>query len=216
MSLALHSNDLALTDSSHTQDSALVERIRTGDVAAFRELYDAHAPSLLGFALAQLRSRELAEEVVQELFLRLWKHRANWVLVRRSAKAYLFSSLRNTIISHRRSLNARPRRGDEVEASATLLTSLASSEAADDGLNEAELRRILDAAVASLPPRCRETFVLVRRQGLSYAEAADVLGVTMKAVEMNMVRALAALRIQLADWVPCPSRQRGGARRREK
>ncbi len=214
MSLALHSNDLELTDTSHTEDAALVERIRSGDVAAFRELYDAHAPGLLGFALGQLRSRELAEEVVQELFLKLWKHRTKWVLVRRSAKAYLFSALRNVIASHRRSLRALPRRGETVEASTTLLAALPGSESADGRLEEAELLRMLDVAVASLPSRCRETFLLVRRQGLSYAEAAEVLDVSVKAIEMNMVRALAALRIELADWVANSSWQRGGARRR--
>lgn len=216
MSLALHSNDLELRDTSRTQDTALVERIRLGDVAAFRELYDAHAPSLLGFALAQLRSRELAEEVVQELFLKLWRHRTKWVLVRRSAKAYLFSALRNGIASHRRSLRALPRRGETIEASATLLQSLPSSESAADHLEEVELLRVLGAAVASLPPRCRETFLLVRRQGLSHAEAADVLGVSVKAVEMNMVRALAALRIELADWISPTLRQRSRPRRHGK
>jgi RNA polymerase sigma-70 factor (ECF subfamily) len=147
---------------------------------------------------------------VQELFLKLWKYRTKWILVRHSVKAYLFSALRNSIASHRRAQRARLRRGDTVEASDELLASLPSSESADDRVNEVELLRMLEAAVASLPPRCRETFTLVRVHGLSYSDAADVLGVSVKAVEMNMVRALAALRIELADWIASHTRQRRG------
>jgi RNA polymerase sigma-70 factor (ECF subfamily) len=180
-------------------ESALVARIRSGDIAAFEELYDEFAPGLLGFAFAQLRSRELAEELVQDLFLGLWTHRQKWVLTR-ALRSYLYGALRNRITSYRRTNAARHELRQSEGDSTSLLAWQTSSGATDDLVSETDLLHALDRAVEALPPRCRETFLLVRQQRLSYAEAASVLGVSVKAVEMNMLRAFQALRRHLADW----------------
>lgn len=187
----------ANTPFEHEQE--LVARIRSGDVAAFRMLYDEYAQGLLGFALSQLRSRELAEEVVQELFLSLWKYRQNWVLTR-ALKPYLFGALRNRITSYRRTMAARHELRQSMDDPVREIALHPGSAATDDLVREADLLLALERAVAALPRRCRETFLLVRQQQLSYAEAASVLGVSVKAVEMNMVRAFQALRKHLADW----------------
>jgi RNA polymerase sigma-70 factor (ECF subfamily) len=177
----------------------LVSRIRSGDIAAFETLYEQSAPGLLGFAYAQLRSRELAEEFVQELFLNLWRHRQKWVLTR-SLTAYLFGALRNRIASYRRTTAALHELRQTTDDAALVLHEIPGLERTDDRVREDDLLRALDRAVAALPPRCRETFLLVRQQRLSYAETAAIMGISVKAVEMNMVRAFAALREQLADW----------------
>ena len=65
-----------------------------------------------------------------------------------------------------------------------------------------ELEAAVREAVASLPPRCREVFEMSRERGLRYAEIAEALGVTVKAVEANMGRALRILRERLAPWLP--------------
>src|SRR5690606_41794326 len=143
-----------------------------------------------------LGSREAAEDVVQELFLGLWRHRHRWILSD-SVRAYLFGALRNRIVSHRRALAVRERRQHVGPRAAA---SLPSSSSADHRIREAELLDAIEKAVEGLSPRCRETFRLVKQEHLSYAQAAEVLGVSVKAVEMNMVRALAALRKQLAEW----------------
>lgn len=184
----------------------LVARIRASDADAFEMLYAEFAPGLLRFAFAQLRSRELAEEAVQDLFLKLWKHRHKWVLTH-SLRSYLFRAMRNCITNYRRTTAARHELQQSLGDDDDTLSAFPSPECADDHLSEADLLRALDHAVATLPKRCRETFVLVRQQQLSYADAAEVLGVSVKAVEMNMVRAFAALRQQLADWRSSPCRR---------
>lgn len=181
------------------QEQKLVSRIRSGDIAAFELVYEQFAPGLLQFGFAQLRSRELAEELVQELFLNVWKYREKWVLTR-SLKSYLFSALRNCITSYRRTAAARHELRQADDDAGVHLTDFASVGRADDRLNETELLQAIDRAVAALPRRCRETFLLVRQQQLSYAEASEVMGVSVKAVEMNMVRAFAGLRLHLAEW----------------
>ncbi|HEX7089519.1 MAG TPA: RNA polymerase sigma-70 factor [Longimicrobiales bacterium] len=185
------------TQPSAQSDREVVARIGAGDVAAFEALYRAHAPALLAFAHSQLRSRELAEDLVQDLFLALWRYRERWDL-RSSLKAYLLGALRNRIISYRRSLQAREGGLRRVEAAT--LASVAGPSRADHRVREAELAEAIEKAIEALSPRCRETFLLVRQQNLSYAEAAEVLGISVKAVEMNMVRALAALRRELDSW----------------
>ena len=182
--------------SAHS-DREVVARIGAGDVAAFEALYRAHAPALLAFAHSQLRSRELAEDLVQDLFLALWRHRKKWDL-RTSLRAYLLGALRNRIISYRRSLQAREGGFQRVETAT--LAFVAAPSRADHRVREAELVEAIEKAIEALPPRCRETFLLVRQQNLTYAEAAEVLGISVKAVEMNMVRALAALRKELGAW----------------
>jgi len=181
---------------SSDADRELASRVRAGDVGAFEALYRRYAGEMVRFAYSQLGSREAAEDVVQELFLGLWRHRHRWILSD-SVRAYLFGALRNRIVSHRRALAVRERRQHVGPRAAA---SLPSSSSADHRIREAELLDAIEKAVEGLSPRCRETFRLVKQEHLSYAQAAEVLGVSVKAVEMNMVRALAALRKQLAEW----------------
>lgn len=180
-------------------DRELVARIGAGDIAAFEELYRAHAPALLAFAHARLHSREAAEDLVQELFLAIWRNREEWEL-KSSLKSYLFGALRNRIVSYRRARQAREGRLRQVEEGTGGLDTLPSPNRADHRVLESELAEAIERAIDSLSPRNRETFLLVRQQNLSYAETAEILGISVKGVEMNMVRALAALRKALAHW----------------
>lgn len=177
----------------------LVIRIRAGDASAFETLYADFASALLGFAYTQVRSRAVAEDLVQELFLNIWRHREHWVLTR-SLRSYLFTALRNLITDWRRATTARPELEPDPIASAEAIDALASSEATDDRVREADLLRAYARAIDALPRKRRETFLLIRQQKLSYAEAAEVLGVTVKAVEVNMGRAFQDLRRNLVDW----------------
>ncbi|HET7551335.1 MAG TPA: sigma-70 family RNA polymerase sigma factor [Gemmatimonadaceae bacterium] len=199
MAISLLDGAGAVQGVSMEHEQKLVSRIRSGDVAAFEIVYQEFAPRLLQFGLTQLRSRELAEELVQELFLNVWRHRADWVLTR-SLNSYLFSALRNGITSYRRTTASRHELRQADDDTSGNIANFASAGRADDLLDETELLQAIDRAVAALPRRCRETFLLVRQQQLSYAEAAELMGVSVKAVEMNMVRAFAGLRKQLADW----------------
>jgi RNA polymerase sigma-70 factor (ECF subfamily) len=177
----------------------LISRIRTGDLAAFERLYNEFGPGLLTFAYGQVRYRAIAEELVQELFLNLWKHRQKWVLTR-SLAAYLYGALRNHIYSYRRTMAGRDELSRSSVSDEAGLAVLPSSSRTDDLVRESDLQKAIDRAIESLSPRCQETFVLVHQRHLSYAEAAEVMGVSIKAIEMNIVRAFAALRRDLAGW----------------
>lgn len=179
-----------------SEDRAIVAAVRDGSASAFRALFCAHYEVLCRYAYRFVRSRAIAEELVSDVFLRIWTQRARWE-VRGKVRAYLFSATRNLAIDHlrrelveRRSLDATSR---EMRA-----TGPASSTEADRRLAAAEVAAAMQRAVDELPPRPRQVFLLRWQRQLTNLEIAASLGIAVKTVEMHMTRALDALRASLA------------------
>jgi len=182
---------------SEARDRLLVARIRQGDVAAFDALFMAYKNDLGAFVHSLVRSPEAAEEIIQDLFLRLWENRDLWDFGN-AVRPYLFGAARNRAISHLRhervELELKSRVARERHGSGHAVQPMA------DAVAEAnDLEAIITRVVESLPPRCREVFQLSRRHQLSHAEVARVMGISVKTVEVQLRRALAALRAVLTD-----------------
>lgn len=178
----------------------LVARVRAGDARAFETLFRAHYAGLCAFAVRYVGERAVAEELVQELFASLWARRDAWTVRggSGSARAYLFAAVRN------RALNARARRAVERdwerdEAIADVRTLHPTPVPADEALETSELHARLTAAIESLPERCRLVMQLRWRDQLSYAEIAEVMGISAKGVENQLSRGLKALRGMLGE-----------------
>ncbi len=142
-----------------------------------------------------MRSRAVAEEVVQDVMLELWRRRES-LAEESSPQAYLFQSTRNRALNHIR--HERVERKSEPE----LMRQTQISASAPSLLVEDEIEVALKTAVSELPERCREVFELSRIHGLKYAEIATVLGISVKTVEAQMGKALRSLRVKLAPWLP--------------
>src|SRR5688572_12985112 len=125
----------------------LLARIARGDRGAFEQLFREHYAGLVRFGEGLLRSRELAEDTVQEVLLNLWKQRET-VRVDDSVRAYLYRAVRNRSLNHIR--NERVRREAVPQL---VLESRGSAEAGDAGLLETELEAAVRVAIAELPPR---------------------------------------------------------------
>ena len=180
---------------SRLESNELLERLRQGDESAFDNIFRAWYPSLVRSAESIVRSRAIAEEVVQDVMLELWRRRES--LARDSSpQAYLFLSTRNRALNHVR--HERVERRGELEA--IELARVGATGPAQ--LVEEEIEVALRNAVAELPARCREVFELSRTHGLKYAEIATVLGISVKTVEAQMGKALRTLRERLAPWLP--------------
>jgi RNA polymerase sigma-70 factor (ECF subfamily) len=177
-----------------------LERIRTGDEEAFEALFRAYVEPLCAFAYSYVESQPAAEEMVQDLFTRLWERRDS-LEVPRNVQAYLYGATRNRAISH-----LRNRRVETTFLQRALRIGQARATTPrpvppEEELNAQALREAVERAVAELPPRCREVFTLTRDQHLSYAEVAGVLHISPKTVEIHMGRALALLRDKLGPWL---------------
>jgi RNA polymerase sigma-19 factor, ECF subfamily len=173
----------------------IAARVRSGDARAFELLFRTHYASLCGFALRYTGQRALAEELVQELFTDLWTHRAEWD-VRGSIRSYLFAAARNRALNLRRR-QAVERDWAQEEAIDDVRELHPIPEPADRALEAAEARARLDAALESLPERCRLVMHLRWHEQMSYASIAQVMGISVKGVENQLGRGLKALREKL-------------------
>jgi len=169
-----------------------LDRVRNGDPTAFRVLVRTTWAGLVGYARRITRSEDLAQDIAQEALVRLWEHRERWG--EGSARAVLFRIARNLALDECRKAEVRSRSADAVAAEASAPVPTPEDELRASGLHER-----VAAAVASLPARRREVFELIRREGLSYREASDVMGVSAQTVANQMRLAMRDLRALLVD-----------------
>jgi RNA polymerase sigma-70 factor (ECF subfamily) len=180
-------------------DRALVGRLIRGDERAFDEIFRAWYAPLVRAAEVMLRERAVAEEVVQEVMLELWRRRER-LDPNGSAQAYLFQATRNRALNHLRHLQVQRRSAPQ------LARDDARDATAPSRLVAQEIDVALRDALDELSPRCRQVFEMSRVQGLKYGEIAETLGVSVKAVEAQMGKALRTLRERLAPWLPAGGR----------
>ena len=172
-----------------SSDATLVERLpfdRSGD--ELRELYRRYAPELFGFATSALGDRELAEEVVQDVFAQLWRHAEDYDQRRASVRTWLYAIARNRIIDAHRRAAARPKRADDGD-------SLDTAAEMDAALDHAVLRWQVTAALARLSPAHREVIRLAHYGGLTMREISERTGVPLGTVKCRTSYALRHLRL---------------------
>lgn len=176
-------------------DAELVRRIRTGDERALEAVFRQHYAGMASFVQRYVRSADLAEELVQDVFLKLWSKREHLADIE-TLRTYLFRAARNTALNYLRRVKLERRWREEQAAADDPPTAYA----ADEETSEQEVAAAVQAAIDRLPPRCREIFLLSRDGGLTYAEIARSLEISVKTVETQMGRALKSLRTSLSHF----------------
>jgi RNA polymerase sigma-70 factor (ECF subfamily) len=166
--------------------SEWIEEIRGGSEQAFEKLFNTFAPGLCAFLTRYVGSQAVAEDLVQDLFLTLWRRRAE-LHIEGAVSTYLLRAAKNRAQNHLRSVRV------------TEKFRLAHLHNVDERSVEAELLSTLDLqeAIEKLPPRCRLVFTMCRQQGYTYQKIADELGLSVKTVDTQMQRAMKALRARL-------------------
>lgn len=182
-------------DVTDPNDRDLLSRLRGGDHEAFDAIFRQWYEPVVRSANRVLRDVGVAEELSQDVFLELWRRRES-LAPDSSVAGYLMQAVRNRALNHLRHLAVQRKSVVYVEALSE------PAEHADAQAQASELQRALTAAIAELPPRTREVFVMSRERGLRYSEIAEELGVSVKAIEANMSRALRILRDRLAPFMP--------------
>lgn len=182
-------------------DSEIVARIRSGDEAAFKQLFLDQYHRLCVLAARMLGSDAMAEELVQDVLLHIWDHRANWD-VTSSVAGYLTTAVRNRALNWLQRERAEQRWVERVRRRESPIVALHSKqETPEEHVTSVELADAIVQAIDKLPPRCRQAFVLRRQRQLSYIEIAQIMEISPKTVEIQIGLALKALRKQLADWL---------------
>lgn len=170
----------------------LLKQIAAGDQAAFRQVYVYFYKRLYTFALAIVKTRESAEEITEDVFVRIWQKRGTLPAIQ-NLRVYLYTAIKNS------SLNYLSRKAKEsitepfdhihVELSESTLTP-------EQILITAEIHQKIQKAVEALPPRCKMIFKLVREDGLKYKEIAEILNISINTIDAQM--AIAVKRITVA------------------
>jgi RNA polymerase sigma-70 factor (family 1) len=156
-------------------------RLAQGDEAAFKTLYEYYSPRLFQFAYAIIHSREIAEEIVADVFLQIWQKRVR-IGALENLNWYLYITTRNISYTYYRKLSRR-RQFDFDEAVLSYYQIHATPE---DILIGQEVLQVINQAINSLPPKCKLIFRLIKEENLKYKEVAELLHVTPKTVENQM------------------------------
>jgi RNA polymerase sigma-70 factor (family 1) len=175
-------------------DHILFELIKKSDGKAFEALFRAYYPFLCRYASHLLKDSPAAEEIVQELFVKLWERRKD-IIIDTSVKNYLYRAVKNHCLNF-----ARHQKIKDEFINISLSEQRFNQE--EDFESQAELMLKIEESIASLPEKRREIFRLSRQEGLKYREIAERLNVSIKTVETQMGFALKTLREMLRDFLP--------------
>jgi RNA polymerase sigma-70 factor (ECF subfamily) len=182
----------------NSEEWNLVARIRGSDEKAFESLYLAHHDELWRFAYTHVRSRDIAEELVQDVFLAVWGSRETWDVHTR-VRAWLFASVRHLALNHLRHERivartidvARAASGGEAETEAVAMAAPPMDQLL--AMEAEELDNACLQAIGELPDRRRIAMTLRWKHDMSSLEIARVIGTTPEAVRTLLTRARADL-----------------------
>lgn len=160
--------------------------IAEGDETAFAQLYLHFGKKLVQFAVSLIRSRQIAEELVEDVFVNLWANRAG-ILQIDNLTVYIYVAVKNkglNMLSHKaRELVTAP--FDDLDVAVDEF-------AADpyDLMITAEMMARMQQAIETLPPRCKIIFKLIRENGLKYKEVAEILNISVNTIDVQMAIAV--------------------------
>jgi RNA polymerase sigma-70 factor, ECF subfamily len=176
-----------------TRDVDILRRIRQGDVRQFESLFRSSYVSLVRYARTLIKDQDTAEEIVQDLFFRIWKDKEK-IVIESSLNGYLFRSVHNRCLHYIEHNRVIERHREEMSFHLP-----ETPESPSDILNYKELQEKIASILEKLPERCGRIFYMSRFEGLKYNEIAEKLSVSVKTVESNMGRALKEFRKELTE-----------------
>jgi len=181
----------------------LLHALKSGQKGSLKQIMETWYSRLYNFANGYLKNEEWSKEVLQDVFLQLWDHRAQ-LYEDTSLKAYLFTITRNRCIDVMRKERAALQfQKDKKEEYLRLMNSYHALH--DPILNEIftkEFQSGIDKIIDALPDQCRNVFILSREKGLKNREISEQLGLSLKTVESHISKALKTIRLELEHKFP--------------
>jgi RNA polymerase sigma-70 factor (family 1) len=175
------------------RDTEIIGRIRQGDTEQFELLFRSSYVSLVRYAMTLIKDHDSSEEIVQDLFFRLWKDKEK-IKIESSLNGYLFRSVHNRCLHYMEHNRVVARHAEEISHGQN-----DNQENPSDILYYKELQAKIARILERLPERCGKIFYMSRFEGLKYNEIAEKLSVSVKTVESNMGKALKEFRKELTE-----------------
>ena len=175
----------------YSNNKILVKNLKNGDQGAYAYLIDSFHQKLCVYAESLSRDVYVAEDIVQNIFLRVWEQRHK-LKERYSIKSYLYQSVYNEFINQYRKKNSLM--AIENEYIKNLNTILE-----EDPKDLSKLITLVKQEIQNLPPKCKEIFIMGKQEGLTYTEISEHLNISFRTVENQMSKAFSAIRQKVGD-----------------
>jgi RNA polymerase sigma-70 factor (ECF subfamily) len=176
-------------------EATWVDGLRRGDTAAFDAVFAAYRRRLFGYLIRMTRRRDVAEDLLQEVFMRLAQH-AKRLAADTRLGAWLFTVAHRLVVSWARAQQVRGQLAGDLPGPAV------SERSPLEAIADSQAQLALERALAELPPVYREVALLVGVEGLQPSEAAEILGLRADAVRQRLARARSQLAAALGEHAP--------------
>ena len=176
------------------QLNTLIERIKTGDRESFNQIFRRYYSPLVRFCIRFVADTDIASEIVQDLFVKLWSNHEK-LSFNTSFESYMLTSVRNAAITY---IN---KERSHAEANLRIYSEDSDTNDPSETLQSNNLEESYRQVLKSMPEKRREVFLASRFEGLKYAEIAEKLGISQKTVEAQMSAAIKQLREGLKAYL---------------
>ena len=180
----------------------LFDQFKAGDQKALQQLFSIYFPRLNDFAKNVVKDDGISQDIVQEVFVKLWENRTEIESI--NIEAYLFKLVRNRCIDYIKHLKVVNNHLLKIQVDSKYEELYRIDFIGNEPyvLIEEELKTKIEKTIQSLPDRCREVFVLSRIEGLKNKEIAEKLNINIKNVERHLNRALQSFRKNFTEELP--------------
>jgi len=172
------------------EETVILQNLKKGDQSAFDTLFKTYYKYLVMIAYKYTGNQEASKDLVQEVYLDLWKRR-EVISIQQSIKFFLRKATINKCL-------ARKRKTDRMVVNSEITETFGGSEdSTTQKVAYNDLNNIVQGLVDELPERCKEVFIASRHKNLSHKEISELLGISVKTIENQMTKALKHLRVNL-------------------
>ncbi len=178
----------------YSDNNILIESLRNGDEKAYTYLIDSYHHKLCVYANSLVKNIYSAEDIVQNVFIKVWEQRAR-LKSDHAIKSFLYKLVYNEFIDLYRKNQSL------FSLEKTYYDALNSVVLEDDHESFQRILKVVNKEIESLPPKCKEVFILSKKEGLTNIEIAEHLEVSIKTVEAQITKAFSILRSSLEERV---------------
>ncbi|WP_242131154.1 RNA polymerase sigma-70 factor [Aestuariivivens marinum] len=182
---------------SQLNTKEFITRINNGDVLAFEVLFRLYRPKLLYIASQYITIKEDAEEIIQNVFMKVWSKKD----IKTNLNGYLFSMTKNACLDYLRSKKQQLHLDNNLSQLEASINYVALSDDSASLLIEKELNEAILNAIDLLPPKCKDVFIKSRIEGLKHKDISSEMNISTNTIENHISKALKQLKIALREFL---------------